>query len=74
MNVIYIYAIRTKKESSSVLKSLSYLNVSGETTELQNMRQKLSELKGEINKSTTMDEDFNTLFSVIELIENWRAI
>lgn len=69
MNVIYIYAIRTKKESSSVLKSLSYLNVSGETTELQN-RQKLSELKGEINKSTTMDEDFNTLFSVIELIEN----
>lgn len=70
MNVIYIYAIRTKKESSSVLKSLSYLNVSGETTELQNMRQKLSELKGEINKSTTMDEDFNTLFSVIELIEN----
>ena len=35
-------------------------------TELQNMKQKVTELKGEINKSIIIVEDLNTPFSVTD--------
>lgn len=71
MNIIHICSIRIKKGGLFDGVIFTLLNVSGETNNkaAKYTKQKLSELKGEINQTIMMVGVFNAPPSVLELID-----